>query len=80
MKKILVSLPSDIVDLVDNELLGKIGEKRSDTLRTIIMIWLSEKGYLNKGGKNEKSEKTKQELAEEVERERKLIEEHLGNI
>jgi len=54
MKKILVSLPADIVDLVDNELLGLIGEKRSDTLRTIIMSWLSEKGYLHKGGKNEK--------------------------
>lgn len=51
MKKILVALPTDIVDLVDNELIGKLGAKRSDTLRTIIMNWLSEKGYLNKGGK-----------------------------
>lgn len=55
MRKILVALPTDIVTLIDNELLGKIGEKRSDTLRTIIMNWLSEKGYLNKGGKSEKT-------------------------
>lgn len=53
MKKILVALPSNVVDLVDNELNGKVGGNRSDTLRTIIMSWLSEKGYLNKGGKND---------------------------
>jgi len=53
MKKILVSLPADLVDLVDTELIGTLGEKRSDTLRTIIVSWLSEKGYLNKGGKSD---------------------------
>lgn len=50
--------------LTNKELVGKLGEGYSDTLRTIIMNWSSEKGYLNKGGK---SEKTRQELAEEVE-------------
>lgn len=52
MRKILVALPQDIVDLIEKELLGKVGEGYSDTLRTIIMSWLSEKGYLTKGGKN----------------------------
>ncbi len=56
MRKILVSLPTDIVDLIDKDLIGKLGEGYSDTLRTIIMNWLSEKGYLNIGYKNEKSE------------------------
>ena len=56
MKKILVALPTDIVNLLDAELIGKLGEGYSDTLRTIIMNWLSEKGYLNKGGKLEKSQ------------------------
>ena len=51
MRKILVALPEEIVKLLDRELLGKLGEGYSDTLRTIIMNWLSEKGYLNKGGK-----------------------------
>jgi hypothetical protein len=55
MRKILVALPTDIVTLIDNELLGKLGEGYSATLRTIIMNWLSEKGYLDKGGKNEKN-------------------------
>ena len=56
MKKILVSLPDGIVDLLDRELKGKLGEGRSDTLRQIILNWLSEQGYLAKGGKNEKSQ------------------------
>jgi len=56
MKKILVSLPDGVVNTVDNELIGKVGQTRSDTLRTIIMNWLSEQGYLMKGGKNEKSQ------------------------
>lgn len=54
MKKILVALPNEIVDLIDKELLGKLGEGHSDTLRTIIMNWLSEKGYFTKGEKNVK--------------------------
>jgi len=54
MKKILVALPQEIVDLISKELIGKLGEGYSDTLRTIVMSWLSEKGYLTKGGKSDK--------------------------
>jgi hypothetical protein len=54
MRKILVALPDEIVDLIDKELLGKLGEGHSDTLRTIIMNWLSEKGYFTKGEKDAK--------------------------
>jgi len=43
MKKVLVALPDGIVNLLDNELTGKLGEGRSDTLRTIIMNWSGEK-------------------------------------
>ena len=52
MRKILVALPEEIVNLIDKELLGKLGEGYSDTLRTIIMNWLSEKGYFTKGERN----------------------------
>ena len=48
MRKVLVALPDEIVKLVDTELRGKLGEGRSDTLRAIILSWLSEKGYLAK--------------------------------
>jgi hypothetical protein len=50
MKKILVSLPEGIVTLLDKELVGKLGQGYSDTLRTIILNWLGEKGYLTKKG------------------------------
>jgi metal-responsive CopG/Arc/MetJ family transcriptional regulator len=56
MKKILVSLPDGVVKTLDNELIGRIGQTRSDTLRTIIMNWLSEQGYLAKGGKHEEKQ------------------------
>jgi metal-responsive CopG/Arc/MetJ family transcriptional regulator len=56
MKKILVSLPDGVVEILDTQLIGKVGQTRSDTLRTIIMNWLSGQGYLAKGGKIEKSQ------------------------
>jgi metal-responsive CopG/Arc/MetJ family transcriptional regulator len=56
MKKILVSLPDGVVKTLDTELIGKVGQTRSDTLRTIIMNWLSEQGYLAKGGKHEEKQ------------------------
>jgi len=56
MKKILVSLPNGVVEILDKEVIGKVGQTRSDTLRTIIMNWLSEQGYLAKGGKHEESQ------------------------
>jgi hypothetical protein len=54
LKKVLVALPENVANLLNTELVGKIGETCSDTLRTIITSWLSEKGYLTKGGKHAK--------------------------
>jgi len=56
MKKILVSLPDGVVEILDNGLIGKVGQTRSDTLRTVIMNWLSDQGYLAKGGKREEKQ------------------------
>ncbi len=56
MRKVLVALPQEIVDLMDKELKGKLGEGHSDISRTIIMNWLGEKGYLSKGDKDAKKE------------------------
>jgi metal-responsive CopG/Arc/MetJ family transcriptional regulator len=53
MKKILVSLPDGVVSIIDKELIGKVGQTRCDTLRTIVMNWLNQQGYLAKGGKHE---------------------------
>jgi len=56
MKKILVSLPDGVIEILDKEVVGKLGQGYSDTLRTIIMNWLSEQGYLAKGGKHEEKQ------------------------
>jgi hypothetical protein len=55
MRKVLLALPENAAELPNKELVGKTGETCSDTLRTIIMSWLSEKGYLTKGGKHDKA-------------------------
>ena len=56
MRKVLVALPEGVVEILDKEVVGKLGEGYSDTLRTIIMSWLSEQGYLVKGGKHEQKQ------------------------
>jgi len=52
----LVALPQEVVTLMDTELKGKLGEGYSDIIRTIMMMWLAEKGYLSKGGISGKKE------------------------
>jgi hypothetical protein len=51
---VLVALPEGILEIIEKELKGKIGDTTSDMLRTIIISYLSEKGYMAKkegGGK-----------------------------
>ena len=57
MKKALVALPDDAWDIIDNELSGKLGTGHSDIIRAIVLAYLSEKGYFDKGGKIAKEEK-----------------------
>ena len=47
MKKVLVSLPDGIYETVHN-LKGKLGESDSEVVRTMVISFLSEKGYLAK--------------------------------
>jgi len=47
MRKVLVSLPEGIFNLI-RELKGKIGESNSEVVRNIVIAYLSEKGYLTK--------------------------------
>jgi metal-responsive CopG/Arc/MetJ family transcriptional regulator len=47
MKKVLVSLPEGIFKLI-KELEGKMGESDSETIRNIVVAYLSEQGYLAK--------------------------------
>ena len=47
MKKVLVSIPEGTYKLIQ-ELKGKFGESDSEIIRTIVISFLSEKGYLSK--------------------------------
>ena len=50
MKRILLSLPDEIKKIVEN-LKGTFGESDSEIVRTIVIAFLSEKGYLPTKGK-----------------------------
>lgn len=50
MKRILLSLPDETKKIIDN-LKGVFGESDSEVVRTIVIAFLCEKGYLTKGGK-----------------------------
>ena len=47
MKTVLVSLPNGIYKLI-KDLKGEFGESNSEIVRTIVISFLSEKGYLSK--------------------------------
>jgi metal-responsive CopG/Arc/MetJ family transcriptional regulator len=46
MKRILLSLPDEIKNIVDN-LKGTFGESDSEVVRSIVIAFLSEKGYIS---------------------------------
>ncbi len=50
MKKILVSLPKGVFDLISN-LKGEMGESYSAVVRNIVIAYLSEQGYFSTMGK-----------------------------
>ena len=54
MKKALVALPDLAWDIIDRELNGKLGSGHSDIIRAIVLAYLSEKGYMDKGGRHAK--------------------------
>lgn len=47
MKKILVSLPEGVFDIV-RSLKGELGESDSEVVRNIVVSYLSEQGYFSK--------------------------------
>ncbi len=50
MRKTLVALPDQVWDIIDRDLEGKMGTGYSDTIMNILLAWMSEKGYIDKGG------------------------------
>jgi len=48
MKRVLVNLPDKVIDIIQKELKGKMGDNNSEVVRSIVVSYLSEKGYMNK--------------------------------
>jgi metal-responsive CopG/Arc/MetJ family transcriptional regulator len=46
MKRTLVSLPDELFDLMKTKLKGKFGENDSEIIRSIVIAYLSQQGYL----------------------------------
>jgi len=49
MESITVNLPKKVVDIIENDLEGMIGSGKSEVIRSILIIYLSEHGYLQRG-------------------------------
>lgn len=48
MKRVLVSLPSGILEIIKDDLKGRMGESDSEIVRSVVIAYLSEKGYFDK--------------------------------
>jgi metal-responsive CopG/Arc/MetJ family transcriptional regulator len=46
MKRALVSLPDELFDIMKTKLKGKFGQNDSEIIRSIVIAYLSEHGYL----------------------------------
>ena len=55
-RKALVTPPDEIWDIIDPDLGDAMRKGYSDTIRGIVLAWLSENGYLVKRGKSHAKE------------------------
>jgi len=49
MKKVLVSIPEGAWKTLKMKLGGKLGESDSELVRNVVLVYLSEKGYISSG-------------------------------
>jgi metal-responsive CopG/Arc/MetJ family transcriptional regulator len=48
MKRVLVTLPERVIEIIQRDLKGKMGDNNSEVIRSIVIAYLSEKGYMSK--------------------------------
>jgi metal-responsive CopG/Arc/MetJ family transcriptional regulator len=53
-RRALVSLPDGVWNVLDKDLKGQIGDGDSEVIRNLVISYLTEKGYLLKGNKQNK--------------------------
>ncbi len=51
MKRILVSIPDGTWKIIEKKLKGKLGEKESELIRNIVLVYLSEKNFIKEESK-----------------------------
>ncbi len=56
MRRALVSLPDGVWKIIDEELKGQIGDGDSEVIRNLVIAYLTEKGYLLKGNKEQQEQ------------------------
>jgi len=59
MKTVLVSLPEGVYEIIEKELIGKLGESKSEVVRTLVATKLMELGYIGKEIRNEQEKQKK---------------------
>ena len=55
-RRALVSFPDGVGKIIDNEIKGQIGDGDSEIFRNIVIAYLTEKGYLLKGNKQQNNQ------------------------
>jgi hypothetical protein len=62
MKRALVSLPDELFEIIRTKLMGKFGDSDSEIIRSIVIAYLSEHGYL----KNEEKQSEDVNIQEDM--------------
>ena len=47
-QRTLVTLPEGIDKIIEKELIGVVGDNKSEVIRSMVISYLSDKGYLDK--------------------------------
>jgi metal-responsive CopG/Arc/MetJ family transcriptional regulator len=65
-RRVLVSLPEGIWNIIDNDLKGLIGDEDSEVIRNMIISYLIEKGYLLKCKKGNDQQTNREQITSEL--------------
>jgi len=52
-KRIIVTIPWGVWEIIEKNLKGKIGDKDAEIIRNIVIAWLSEKSFLKSSQREE---------------------------
>jgi hypothetical protein len=66
MRRTLVSLPDGVWNIIDTDLRGLIGDGDSEVIRNLVISYLTEKGYLLKGKKNDGQRSNTEHISSEL--------------